>query len=392
MPRIVAAYGLPKRRRSEVVEPAHGVALGARREDTLRGGNLEVSLFAPDLTLRELTPSALQLCGAKEEAAAMAKLGPITSPAALEKAPICSGASRGKTRKDASVSRLLRTSPTACSAPPSRRSATCPWRRPPPGLRFPGAPEPCSYQLGPLFMMTLILMLVQSVPAASTTSTIVVASASPYRTRLAVDLPMIGLGLAGASIAFVPVPAASCLPSCVVPAGLSSIDRSVIGNYSEGTHTVADIGVLTLVLAPLALDLLDSRGDGFFEDATVYVEALALAQAATQLTKIAVRRNAPFVYDPNVPLDVKSTTDANRSFFSGHTAMAFTAATAYSVTFWLRHPDSPWRWVVLAVSEAMAATIGLLKIGAGYHYYTDVGVGALVGISIGTLVPLLHAL
>ena len=32
MPRIVAAYGLPNRRRSEVVEPAHGVTLGARRE------------------------------------------------------------------------------------------------------------------------------------------------------------------------------------------------------------------------------------------------------------------------------------------------------------------------------------------------------------------------
>jgi hypothetical protein len=30
--RIGAAHGLPKRRRSEVVEPAHGVTLGARRE------------------------------------------------------------------------------------------------------------------------------------------------------------------------------------------------------------------------------------------------------------------------------------------------------------------------------------------------------------------------
>jgi len=235
-------------------------------------------------------------------------------------------------------------------------------------------------------------MLVQSLSMMSTTSTIVEASASPYRTRLDIDLPIAGLGLAGASIAFVPIPPASCLPNCVIPAGLSSIDRSVIGNYSEQTHTIADIGVLTLVLAPLALDLLDSGGDGFFEDATVYIEALALAQAATQLTKVAVRRNAPFVYDPNVPLEVKSTTDANRSFFSGHTTMAFTAATAYSVTFWLRHPESPWRWVVLALSEAMATTIGLLKVGAGYHYYTDVGVGALVGISIGALVPLLHAL
>jgi len=32
VPRIGAAHGLPNRRRSQVVEPAHGVTLGARRE------------------------------------------------------------------------------------------------------------------------------------------------------------------------------------------------------------------------------------------------------------------------------------------------------------------------------------------------------------------------
>lgn len=104
-----------------------------------------------------------------------------------------------------------------------------------------------------------------------------------------------------------------------------------------------------------------------------------------------MRRSAPLVYDPNVPLEVKEDSpDAVRSFYSGHTTTAFTAATAFTVTFWLRHKDSPLRWVVAAISAIAATSVGLLKIEAGYHYPTDVIAGALTGIGVGALVPLLH--
>ena len=69
---------------------------------------------------------------------------------------------------------------------------------------------------------------------------------------------------------------------------------------------------------------------------------------------------------------------------------AFTAATAYTVTFWLRHPESPWRWLVLGLAGVAGLTVGLLKIRAGYHFPTDIAAGAVVGVSVGTLIPLLH--
>ncbi len=47
--------------------------------------------------------------------------------------------------------------------------------------------------------------------------------------------------------------------------------------------------------------------------------------------------------------------DAARSFPSGHTAATFSAATSYAITFWKRHPDSPWRIVVLVAGEALAS-------------------------------------
>ena len=46
--------------------------------------------------------------------------------------------------------------------------------------------------------------------------------------------------------------------------------------------------------------------------------------------------------------------------------------------------------MVLATGEALALDVGLLKIHAGYHYWTDIAAGALVGSSVGALVPLLH--
>jgi membrane-associated phospholipid phosphatase len=46
--------------------------------------------------------------------------------------------------------------------------------------------------------------------------------------------------------------------------------------------------------------------------------------------------------------------------------------------------------VVLGSSLSAATVVGLLKIHAGYHYPTDIAAGAVVGTSIGVLVPMLH--
>jgi membrane-associated phospholipid phosphatase len=218
----------------------------------------------------------------------------------------------------------------------------------------------------------------------------VARASSPFSLDLTVDVPAFGLALAGSSIAFVELPDPPCLPVCS-PDSINDLDRSVIGNYSERIHTIADVAVLSIAVAPLVLDLADSRGDGWIEDAVVYAQTLLVAQAATQLTKVAVRRNAPFVYDPDVPEDIKrESADAPRSFFSGHTATAFAAATAYSTLFALRHEEGIWKWLVLGASLALASTVGILKVQAGYHFWTDIAAGALAGSSIGVLIPLLH--
>lgn len=119
----------------------------------------------------------------------------------------------------------------------------------------------------------------------------------------------------------------------------------------------------------------------------VAMEAFILAQAVTQVTKSAVGRTAPFLYNPRAAQDDLDSPDAFRSFISGHSSTAFAAATSYAYTFWKRHPQSPWRWVVLGVGEALATTVALLKVEAGYHYAIDVVAGGLVAAPWGSSSP-----
>jgi membrane-associated phospholipid phosphatase len=214
---------------------------------------------------------------------------------------------------------------------------------------------------------------------------------SPYRLKWPYDAAIVAVSAASTLPTFIGQHEASCYPSCEAPRGMLPIDRSSLGNYSPAAHMGANVVVATLLGAPLLIDAVDSRFHGWAEDTFVFLETILATQGATQLTKSAVGRPAPLLYAPNVaPADYESA-DAHRSFFSGHTSTAFSAATAYSVTFWKRHPTSPMRFVVLGVSEAAALAVGLLKIKAGYHYATDVAAGALVGSAFGLFLPVAHA-
>jgi membrane-associated phospholipid phosphatase len=206
-----------------------------------------------------------------------------------------------------------------------------------------------------------------------------------------IDLPLLGLGLGTASAAFLEVPPPACLPDCEPPDDMNALDRSVLGSHSPTSHSIADAMVITLVVGPPIWSAIDSRdGEAWFADAVVHAESILLTQGLTQIVKFAVSRPAPLVYDESVPLAERESKDGARSFWSGHTATAFSAATTHAVTYWLRHPRDPWRFTVLATDMAAATAVALLKIDAGYHYWTDVAAGAAVGTSIGVLVPMMH--
>ena len=122
----------------------------------------------------------------------------------------------------------------------------------------------------------------------------------------------------------------------------------------------------------------------------MYAEAFLLANGIKELTKTFVSRPRPYMYFDGYPQKKLDEGDWDDSFFSGHTALAFTGAAFTSYVFAKYNPDSPWRFAVAAGTYTLAAATGIMRVAGGNHFVTDVLVGAAVGTACGILVPWLH--
>jgi membrane-associated phospholipid phosphatase len=175
-------------------------------------------------------------------------------------------------------------------------------------------------------------------------------------------------------------------------ADVNAFDRPATEQWSTSAADASDILVLSVLASPLILAAGEARNGHTVTLTAMYAETLLLSNGVLQLLKGVTSRTRPFPYndDPAVPEEPKLETSARRSFPSGHTANAFTAAVFLSTTYSRLHPNSAGRTWVWAGSLAAAGSVGYLRYRAGKHFPTDVIAGALIGASLGYLVPKLH--
>jgi membrane-associated phospholipid phosphatase len=173
--------------------------------------------------------------------------------------------------------------------------------------------------------------------------------------------------------------------------GLAASTLEGQGHWNKASN-IADF--IVLPVGVFGGQYLLSSGSGappryFAEDTTIILESFMVSQVVNQVVKFSVGRERPFVHV--LPEGEKGLTahptDNNLSFFSGHTTLAFSLVVAAGTVSELRgYRHSTWIW---AVGLPVAASVGLLRMGADKHYLTDVAVGALVGSAFGVAVPLL---
>ncbi len=122
----------------------------------------------------------------------------------------------------------------------------------------------------------------------------------------------------------------------------------------------------------------------------MYIEGLYLCSGTMLLTKSLVTRPRPYTYNTDLSLSERSRGANNESFFSGNANILFFNSVFISQVFSDLFPDSrlrPWIW---AATLSVATFSGVLSVGSGWHFPTDVLVGAVVGGLAGYLVPALH--
>ncbi len=174
------------------------------------------------------------------------------------------------------------------------------------------------------------------------------------------------------------------------------IDRCAIGNSSDAADLLSDV----TMGASVALPLLTSAGMHFGADIpdwralrtdlTMYFESALLAGGLTLLAKGLTERPRPFVYGPETPDRKLREKDSARSFWSGHTVLAFNGAVFAGYVFQRRRPDSPLTVPVWAGGLTLATVTAVMRVRAGEHFPTDVLAGAAVGSLTGWFVPRMH--
>lgn len=124
-------------------------------------------------------------------------------------------------------------------------------------------------------------------------------------------------------------------------------------------------------------------------DLLLVVEATGLAMDLTQLAKFTLGRQRPSVRYGNPGPERATDPDDNLSFYSAHTAFAFSLVAAAGTVSTLRgYRSAPWVW---GVGMSLAALAAYLRVGADEHHLTDVLTGAAIGTAVGVAVPrLLH--
>ena len=174
--------------------------------------------------------------------------------------------------------------------------------------------------------------------------------------------------------------APSCAPLPCDPAGLSGIDRWVIGHDSRGAGIGSNLVLLGVAGGGLLASVSGVNGDGARGNAAMLANAVAWTSLTTEWTKALVHRNRPVLYSSQAT-SVAGDRDSRLSFPSGHTATAFAAATAYAVMAHRQHLPHATRNDVLLFSGA--AGVGALRVAAGRHFVTDVLGGAVLGAAVG---------
>ena len=171
---------------------------------------------------------------------------------------------------------------------------------------------------------------------------------------------------------------------------VNKFDRGATYNWSPASGNASDIFAAALILSPALLTFSDEVRNDFTPVLTMYFQTLILAGTLPLTLKGITQRTRPFAYNEDAPLKEKETQNAKRSFFSGHTSVAFAMAVFLSTVYGDFHPNSQWKPFIWGASLLAASTVGYLRYAAGKHFPTDIIIGALVGSAIGYFIPFIH--
>lgn len=176
------------------------------------------------------------------------------------------------------------------------------------------------------------------------------------------------------------------------PEQVNPFDRKTINRYRDiGT---GDLMLYASFVIPFAVPLTLYRGEEHKSDWKVWAvmmsELLLINSGLNGILKSSVQRTRPFVYNPDVDLELKTEKKARYSFYSAHTATT-AALTFFTARLFSSHlTDTKTKSLIWTGAALYPAIVGLARQNTGRHFRTDIITGYIFGGFLGYVMPDLH--
>ena len=171
---------------------------------------------------------------------------------------------------------------------------------------------------------------------------------------------------------------------------LNAFDRGAVNNWSPSSAEWSNVLLITAIASPLLLFTSSAVRNDAGTFSTMYLQNILTTNSVSHLPKGLISRYRPYVYNEDVPDEIRQNVDATHSFFSAHTSVSFASAVFLSITFNKYNPDSNLTPYIWATSLLLSSAVGYLRYASGNHFPTDIIAGAIVGSVVGFLIPLIH--
>lgn len=215
-------------------------------------------------------------------------------------------------------------------------------------------------------------------------------AAAALEAPLAIDLPISAPRLA-------PVSDGRWRGGILLDEGFRSAIRLSAVEDQEIAHSISDVLLGASVLNALIVDAIlvpavQGEGEVVWRATGAFLLAQGLSVGINEIVKRAAGRARPFERECAEDPTRRGCDDEDRfrSFYSGHSGVAFTSA-GFSCGMHLGrglYDDTVADAIACGSSLAIAATTAILRVAADRHYLSDIVIGALTGFALGFLAPM----
>lgn len=174
------------------------------------------------------------------------------------------------------------------------------------------------------------------------------------------------------------------------PQDVNAFDRRATDNWNPSFDKASDVFLAISAVMPATISIFKPARHAWYKNFIIYYEAIGLTAGVLLMTKSFAGRYRPAAYNSDLSIDIRMDDDNRESFYSGHSAYSFMAATLFAQFLCDYYPESRYKPLFWVGSLSVSTLAAVFRIPAGKHFPTDVLTGASMGTATALFTIISH--